>query len=150
MSQVTLTSLNEDLDALRAQLSALTAKIAGFDGAAAPISANGAAKSSAVAPEPLAAPSAPAPVVAAPAPAPVAAAPALAPVAAAPAPAPVREEISEEILMTISAAVAAYLGKRAHIRTVRLLSSTAWAQQGRVNIQASHRLNVPHHHNRVR
>lgn len=141
MSQVTLTSLNEDLDALRAQLSALTAKIAGFDGAAAPISANGAAKSSAVAPEPLAAPSAPAPV---------AAAPALAPVAAAPAPAPVREEISEEILMTISAAVAAYLGKRAHIRTVRLLSSTAWAQQGRVNIQASHRLNVPHHHNRVR
>lgn len=129
MSQVTLTSLNEDLDALRAQLSALTARIAEFDGAAAgtpsaaPISANGAAKNPAVAPEPL---------------------------AVASASAPVREDISEEILMAISAAVAAYLGKRANIRTVRLLSSTAWAQQGRVNIQASHRLNVPHHHNRVR
>ncbi len=60
------------------------------------------------------------------------------------------EEISEETLMALSAAVAAYLGKRAPIRTVRLLGSTAWAQQGRVNIQASHRLNVQHHHNRVR
>ena len=129
MSQVTLTSLNEDLDALRAQLSALTARIAEFDGAeagtpsAAPTSANGAANNPAVAPEPL---------------------------AVASALTPVREDISEEILMAISAAVAAYLGKRANIRTVRLLSSTAWAQQGRVNIQASHRLNVPHHHNRVR
>ena len=62
-----------------------------------------------------------------------------------PPPAPVEpEEISDEIMVALSAAVAAYLGKRAHIRTVRLLGSTAWAQQGRVNIQASHRLNVPH------
>lgn len=120
MSQVTLKSLREELDALRAHLSALTDKFAELEGAE------------------VAAPAAPAP------PEPVAAAP------VAPAPAPEPEEISEEILMALSAAVAAYLGKRAHIRTVRLLSSTAWAQQGRVNIQASHRLNVPHHHNRVR
>jgi methylmalonyl-CoA carboxyltransferase 12S subunit len=113
MSQVTLKSLSEELDALRTHLAALTAKIAEMGGAE------------------VSPPAAPAPV---------------APVAAAPEP----EEISEEILLALSAAVAAYLGKRAHIRTVRLLSSTAWAQQGRVNIQASHRLNVPHHHNRVR
>ena len=35
--------------------------------------------------------------------------------------------------------VAAFLGERAHIRQIRLVSSTAWAQQGRVSIQASHR-----------
>ena len=109
MSQVTTMSLRDELDALRAQLSALTEKLAELEGV-----------------EPGA---------------PLAAAP-------APVPAPEPEEISDEIMLALSAAVAAYLGKRAHIRTVRLLSSTAWAQQGRVNIQASHRLNVPH--NRVR
>lgn len=65
------------------------------------------------------------------------------PVAAAPvaaAPAPVPEAIAEEELLAISAAVAAFLGVRAHIRQIRLLSSTAWAQQGRVSIMASHRL----------
>lgn len=56
--------------------------------------------------------------------------------AAAPAP----ETITEEELLAISAAVAAYLGVRAHIRQIRLLSTNAWAQQGRVSIQASHRL----------
>lgn len=60
------------------------------------------------------------------------------------------EEIGEELLLALSAAVAAYLGKRAHIRTVRLLGSTQWAQEGRVSIQASHRLSVQHHHHRVR
>ncbi len=49
-------------------------------------------------------------------------------------------EISEEELVAISAAIAAYLGVRAHIRQIRLISSPAWAQQGRVSIQASHRL----------
>ena len=119
MSQVTLKSLREELDALRAHLTSLTSKIAELEGAdtAAPPAADVAVESAA-------------------------------PVAAAAPPEP--EEISDEILLALSAAVAAYLGKRAHIRTVRLLSSTAWAQQGRVNIQASHRLNVPHHHNRVR
>ena len=57
-------------------------------------------------------------------------------VAAAPEP----ETVSEEELLAISAAIGAYLGVRAHIRQIRLLSSNAWAQQGRVSIQASHSL----------
>jgi methylmalonyl-CoA carboxyltransferase large subunit len=68
------------------------------------------------------------------------ASPAPAPAAAiAPAP-PVEEEISQEVLLAISAAIAAYLGKRARVRAVRLLGSTRWSQEGRVSIQASHRL----------
>jgi methylmalonyl-CoA carboxyltransferase 12S subunit len=50
------------------------------------------------------------------------------------------EGITEEEVLAISAAVAAYLGVRAHIRQIRLISGNAWAQQGRVSIQASHRL----------
>ena len=49
-------------------------------------------------------------------------------------------EIAEEELLAISAAIGAYLGVRAHIRQIRLVSTSAWAQQGRVSIQASHRL----------
>lgn len=56
------------------------------------------------------------------------------------APAPVAEGIGEEEVLAISAAIAAFLGVRAHIRQIRLLSSNAWAQQGRVSIQASHTL----------
>jgi methylmalonyl-CoA carboxyltransferase 12S subunit len=66
-----------------------------------------------------------------------------APPVEAPAPEPVaapEEPISEEILLVISAAVAAFLGERAHVRQVRLIRSPAWAQQGRVTIQASHQL----------
>jgi methylmalonyl-CoA carboxyltransferase large subunit len=48
--------------------------------------------------------------------------------------------IAEEELLAISAAIGAYLGVRAHIRQIRLVSTSAWAQQGRVSIQASHRL----------
>jgi methylmalonyl-CoA carboxyltransferase large subunit len=62
------------------------------------------------------------------------------PVAPTPAPQPATDPISEEIMLVIAAAVAAYLGERAHIRVVRLVPSNAWAQQGRVSIQASHRL----------
>jgi methylmalonyl-CoA carboxyltransferase large subunit len=58
---------------------------------------------------------------------------------AAPAPAPA-EEISEEEVLAISAALAAWFGVRVHIRQIRLISSRAWAQEGRVSIQASHRL----------
>jgi methylmalonyl-CoA carboxyltransferase large subunit len=101
-------SLAAELDELRAQIAALTGRLAELS------QATGAEA---------------APVAAAPAPAP-----------APPAPA----EISEEILIALAAAVAAYLGKRAPIRHVRLLGTTAWAQQGRVNIQASHGLNVQH------
>ncbi len=53
---------------------------------------------------------------------------------------PAGPAITEEELLAVSAALAAYLGVRPHIRQIRLLSMTAWAQQGRVSIQASHRL----------
>lgn len=55
------------------------------------------------------------------------------------------EEFSEETLAAISAAIAAYLGKRPRIRAIRLVSSPTWAQQGRVSIQASHRISPQHH-----
>ena len=62
--------------------------------------------------------------------------------------APAAEEstgvFDEETLLAVSAAIAAYLGKRPRIRAIRLVNSGAWAQQGRVFVQASHRLNVPH------
>ena len=62
-------------------------------------------------------------------------------IAPGPVAAPKAEEpVSEEIMLVIAAAVAAYLGERAHIRVVRLAPSHAWAQQGRVSIQASHHL----------
>ncbi|HVS35925.1 MAG TPA: hypothetical protein VMS17_10120 [Gemmataceae bacterium] len=48
------------------------------------------------------------------------------------------EPLSEELVMVVSAAIAAFLGKRPHIRQIRLLRSDAWAQQGRAIIQASH------------
>ncbi len=48
-------------------------------------------------------------------------------------------DVPEEVLLVISAAVAAFLGERAHVRQVRLLHSDAWAQQGRVSVMASHR-----------
>jgi methylmalonyl-CoA carboxyltransferase large subunit len=50
------------------------------------------------------------------------------------------EGLSEELILVISAAVAAYLGKKAPIRQIRLLGSAGWAQQGRLTIQASHAL----------
>jgi len=50
----------------------------------------------------------------------------------------VEEGISEETLLAISAAIAAYLGERVHIRQIRLISSSAWAQVGRASVQASH------------
>lgn len=71
------------------------------------------------------------------------AAPAL-PYSVAGAPEPAENAVTEELLITIAAAVAAYLGKRAPIRHVRLIGSTSWAQQGRVNVQASHGLTVKH------
>ena len=66
------------------------------------------------------------------------------PFSVAKAPEPAENVVTEELLITISAAVAAYLGKRAPIRHVRLIGSTSWAQQGRVNVQASHGLTVKH------
>lgn len=48
--------------------------------------------------------------------------------------------IGEDTLLAIAAAVAAFLGAHARLRQVRLVRSTAWAQQGRVTVQASHSL----------
>ncbi len=61
-------------------------------------------------------------------------APATAPASASPA------EASEDDLLVIAAAVAAFLGVRARIRQVRLIQSTAWAQVGRATVHASHRV----------
>jgi methylmalonyl-CoA carboxyltransferase 12S subunit len=51
---------------------------------------------------------------------------------------PPKHAISEDRLIAISAAVAAFLGERVRIRQIRLIRSNAWAQQGRVSVQASH------------
>jgi methylmalonyl-CoA carboxyltransferase large subunit len=51
---------------------------------------------------------------------------------------PIRSEIAPDILLAISAAVAAFLGKRATIHQIRLTGTTAWAMQGRATVQASH------------
>jgi methylmalonyl-CoA carboxyltransferase large subunit len=49
---------------------------------------------------------------------------------------PAEQAITEEEIVAISAALGAYLGVRVHIRQVRLLSSSTWAQQGRVAVRA--------------
>lgn len=54
------------------------------------------------------------------------------------------KEFSEELLIAIGAAVAAYLGVAPHIRQIRLLGSVTWLQQGRVTIQASREFAVHH------
>lgn len=43
-----------------------------------------------------------------------------------------------DIVLAISAAVAAYLGKRATVRQIHFRHSSNWAQQGRAAVQASH------------
>jgi methylmalonyl-CoA carboxyltransferase large subunit len=117
MEAATLTDLESLILELKEQVRALTERLASVEAAVAPPGA-----------------------VAAPAPVSTAE-PALAPAAtpAAPEPTPA-ETIGEEELTVIAAAIAAYLGVRAHIRQIRLVSSSAWAQEGRVSIQASHRL----------
>jgi methylmalonyl-CoA carboxyltransferase large subunit len=66
------------------------------------------------------------------------------PAAAPPPPVVKSEELSEEIVLVISSAIAAFLGKKPRIRQIRLLGTAAWAQQGRVTIQASHALAARH------
>ena len=68
------------------------------------------------------------------------AAPTVAKPAETPPPAAEPDHVTEEELLAISAALAAYFGVRVHIRQIRLVGSRAWAQEGRVSIQASHRL----------
>lgn len=66
----------------------------------------------------------------------------LASVETAPAASPAQEAMSEETLLAIAAAVAAYLGHKPKIKQIRLIRSASWAQEGRVSIQASHRIAV--------
>jgi methylmalonyl-CoA carboxyltransferase large subunit len=51
---------------------------------------------------------------------------------------PAAEPVSEELIVVLGAAVAAYLGQKVPIRQIRLLGSPAWRRQSRVTIQASH------------
>jgi methylmalonyl-CoA carboxyltransferase large subunit len=54
------------------------------------------------------------------------------------------ERLSEELVLTISAAIAAYLGVKPRIRQIRLVGSSSWAKSGRTTIQASHSI-APQH-----
>lgn len=63
---------------------------------------------------------------------------------ATPQPKPTEKTIAPEIVLAISAAVAAYLGVEPHIRQIRLVHNHPWGQQGRVTIQASHRIGASH------
>jgi len=51
-------------------------------------------------------------------------------------------DLPPDVVLAISAAVAAYLGKRAKVRAIHLSDSVGWAQQGRASIMGSHA--VPH------
>lgn len=52
--------------------------------------------------------------------------------------------IDEEMILAISAAIAAYLGVKPRIRQIVLVQSHPWSQQGRVTIQASRDLVINH------
>jgi methylmalonyl-CoA carboxyltransferase 12S subunit len=58
----------------------------------------------------------------------------------APAATPHQPVFTEAKLLAISAAIAAFMGERVHIRQIRLVRSNIWAQQGRLSVQASHQL----------
>jgi len=47
-------------------------------------------------------------------------------------------EVSEEVLLAISAACAAYLGERAKVKQVHLRRGGAWATQGLATVQQHH------------
>ena len=47
-------------------------------------------------------------------------------------------EVSEDVLLAISAACAAFLGKRAIIKQVHLPRGSMWASQGRAAVHQSH------------
>ncbi|RJF73276.1 hypothetical protein D3875_18680 [Deinococcus cavernae] len=44
-------------------------------------------------------------------------------------------DIPEDVMLAITAAVAAFLGKKARIRQIHYRTDAAWAQQGRAAIQ---------------
>jgi methylmalonyl-CoA carboxyltransferase large subunit len=56
---------------------------------------------------------------------------------------PIQSEpkITQELLVIMSASIAAYLGKNVRIRRARFISNqgpSSWSQLGRVSIQSSH------------
>lgn len=54
-------------------------------------------------------------------------------------------EITPELLMIMSASIAAYLGKNVRIRRARFISEqgpSSWSQVGRVSIQSSHTFSI--------
>lgn len=114
MAKVTVAELAAALEKIQSQMAEMSQRLASLEGGKA-VQANGAAQSA-----PPAAP-----------------AQAAAPV---PAPPPPDPGLSDEQMLAIAAAIGAFLGVRAKIKGIRLISTTAWAQQGRVSIQASHRL----------
>ncbi len=115
MAKTTMKQLAELLEQVQAQLTALSERVQQLESAGVEVPA---------------APAAPVEQAAAPV------------VQETPPPEPAKPEITEEELLAISAALAAYLGVRVHIRQIRLLSSRAWSQQGRVSIQASHNVHI--------
>ncbi len=57
-------------------------------------------------------------------------------------------EITPELLLVMSAAIAAFLGKNVRIRRARFISNigpSSWSQQGRVSIQSSHTFSTNNH-----
>ncbi|MGA8046204.1 MAG: hypothetical protein WCA30_08050 [Dermatophilaceae bacterium] len=51
--------------------------------------------------------------------------------------------VPEDVAIAISAAVAAFLGHRAKIKQMHYRTGAAWAQQGRVVVQAHHNIQRP-------
>lgn len=45
------------------------------------------------------------------------------------------QDIPEDVMLAITAAVAAFLGKKARVRQIHYRTDAAWAQQGRAAIQ---------------
>ncbi len=48
--------------------------------------------------------------------------------------------VPPDVVLAISAAVAAYLGKRARVKQIHLTGGASWAQDGRATVMASHRI----------
>jgi methylmalonyl-CoA carboxyltransferase large subunit len=49
-------------------------------------------------------------------------------------------DLPPDVVLAISAAVAAFLGKRARVRQIHLTEGATWSQQGRASIMGSHRI----------
>ncbi len=50
----------------------------------------------------------------------------------------VAANVPEDVILAISAAVAAYLGKRATVKQIHLVRDAAWAREGRAYVQSVH------------